>query len=90
MLLSGEDEIRLDFLTADEKVEELQSILKQKEDEIEYTWGDRQNNDQLRMLEQRVEDLEREKKAMQSTLESKQDKIDQLLRSGVVVDESSN
>lgn len=42
------------------------------------------------MLEQRVEDLERERKAMQSTLESKQDKIDQLLRSGVVVDESSN
>ena len=35
LLLSGEDEIRLDFLTADEKVDELQQILKTKEEEID-------------------------------------------------------
>lgn len=35
LLLSGEDEIWLDFLTADEKVDELQTILKQREEEID-------------------------------------------------------
>jgi len=35
--------------------------------------------DRMRILESRVEDLESEKRALSSTLESKQDKIDQLL-----------
>lgn len=62
--MSGDDESQMDFMTAEEKVEELQALLAQKEDEIDHLRcqpGHEIDFDRINYLEQRVEEQEREK-----------------------------
>lgn len=40
LFCSTEEDMRFDFLTADEKVEELQSVLQQREEELDHMKGD--------------------------------------------------
>ena len=64
LLMSGDDESQMDFMTAEEKVEELQALLAQKEDEIDHLRcqpGHEIDFDRINYLEQRVEEQEREK-----------------------------
>lgn len=65
LLLSGDEDVKFDFLTADEKVDELQMILQRREEELEHVKSDPQSQEvegeKMKYLEAKVEELEKEK-----------------------------
>jgi chromosome segregation ATPase len=76
-LIEEKDE-QLQFLTPDEKVDELQIILQKRDEELE-TFRTKETDTDLSELRAKLEEADREKKALAATLESKQRKIDQLI-----------
>ena len=77
-LFPSETEPRLEFLTADEKVEELHQIIKEKDDELISVGAS--PDTRIRDLEDKLIQAENEKKSLQATLENKTQKIEQLLK----------
>ena len=77
-LFPSETEPRLEFLTADEKVEELNQVIFDKESELQKL--NASPDDRIKDLEEQLRVAEQDNKAMSATLENKTQKIEQLLK----------
>ena len=77
-LFPAETEQRLEFLTADEKVDELNQVVQDKEMEIQRL--NQSPDDRTRELEEKLFNFEQENQALKASLENKSHKFEQLLK----------